>query len=143
MTLEQERSYKARIAAAIEAERDWNCRNDAGEFDDMDDAEWRPMMESVFRAVYFEKMAFFDAKIKSIRPDAWYTDFLMSFGVPPEDPEQSIRKSVSPKQAEKLREKGEWHRDVTSSFFRCFGNVYQLYGTGLLIIRKQFLLPVR
>lgn len=64
MTLEQERSYKARIAAAIEAERDWNCRNDAGEFDDMDDAEWRPMMESV-REIY---KAFFCGKFSRPLP---------------------------------------------------------------------------
>lgn len=139
MTLDQERSYRVRIAAAIEAERDWNRRNDAGEFDGMEDSEWETEMNSVVHAVYVAKMAFFDARIKAIRPNDWYTDFLMSFGAPPEYPEQSIRKSVSPKQAEKLREKGEWHRDAKSSFFRCFGNVYQLYGTGLLIIRKQFL----
>lgn len=139
MTLAQERAYRARINAAIEAERDWDRRNNAGEFDDMEESEWETAMTSVVHAVYVAKMAFFDAKIKAIRPNDWYTDFLVSFGVPPEDPEQSIRKSVSPKQAEKLREKGEWHRDAKSSFFRCFGNVYQLYGTGLLIIRKQFL----
>lgn len=138
LTIKQEWAYRARINAAIEAERDWDRRNDAGEFDGMDDAEWRHMMESIVHAVYVAKMAFFDVRIKAIRPNEWYTDFLASFGVPPENPEQSIRKSVSTRQAEKLREKGEWHRDSKSYFFRAFGNVYQLYGT-LLIIRKQFL----
>lgn len=137
MTIAQERAYRARINAAIEAEHDWDRRNDAGEFDGMDEAEWETTMRAVVHAVYVAKMAFFDARIKAIRPNDWYTNFLASFGTPPAYPDQSIKKSVSPKQAEKLREKGEWYGDSKSYFFRAFGNVYQLYGS-LLIIRRQF-----
>ena len=138
MTTAQERAYRDRISAAIEAEHDWDRRNDAGEFDGMEEAEWETSMRSVTHAVYVAKMALFDARLKAIRPNDWYTDFLASFGTPPEEPEQSIKKYVTLKQAEKFREKGEWHRDSRSHFFRAFGNVYQLRGN-LLTIRKQFL----
>lgn len=143
MTIAQERAYRTRINEAIEAEHDWDRRNEAGEFDGMDDVEWEAAMRSVVHAVHVAKMAFYDAKIKTIRPDDWYRSFLGSFGAPPHDTEKELLKSVSPKQAQKLMEKGEYDRETGAYNFRCDGNVYTTkktkYGGYSLTIRRQFL----
>ena len=143
MTIAQERTYRDRISAAIEAKHDWDRRNDAGEFDGMEEAEWDAEMRAVNHAVYVSRMAFFDAKIKTIRPNDWYKSFLDSFGMPPDDPEKELLKRVSPKQASILMEKGEYNTEAEAYNFRYEGNIYTIkqakYGGYSLTIRKQFL----
>jgi len=124
MTLKQERAYKDAIYAAEEAVKEFDRRNDAGEFDDMEDDAWEELMDTTIHAVYLAEMAYSDAKVKVIRPNDWMKNFLKSFG------REVKGRELSNKQADVFLSKAqEWYgkHSCDCYCFRYDGLFYMIY----------------